>query len=214
MKASRSESAMNAPYSPLSAHLSRMVNMYASKSFRFASVSMISAISACIALSLSISCCSITWLRPGMLLATTGMSVFLVRLFFWTTSIHSYFFSSFLASFLSPSSSFFSPSPSPSALASAASSLGASASLASASSAGTSISRFSLTVSSYSSSSTSCALSIVNMELRLSLAFTLIFLASLCAGRSILYEPSSFLVPGMRQVSSAYSALISKGPFR
>mmetsp|Transcript_62617 Transcript_62617/g.193912 ORF Transcript_62617/g.193912 Transcript_62617/m.193912 type:complete len:248 (-) Transcript_62617:1418-2161(-) len=94
-----------------------------------------------------------------------------------------------------PFSSFFSGSPSPSA--------GSSGSGGS--------SRFSLTHSSYSSSSSICALSMLKVPCRVSLALTLTFLGSVCGGSSMRNVPSSLGVRGSRTVSSPYSALMSKG---
>mmetsp|Transcript_73753 Transcript_73753/g.240200 ORF Transcript_73753/g.240200 Transcript_73753/m.240200 type:complete len:333 (+) Transcript_73753:1034-2032(+) len=54
---------------------------------------MMSRISVCIALSASMSFCSISALRPGRPVAVTLRSVFLVRFFVFLTSTHSYFFS-------------------------------------------------------------------------------------------------------------------------
>mmetsp|Transcript_37507 Transcript_37507/g.86592 ORF Transcript_37507/g.86592 Transcript_37507/m.86592 type:complete len:202 (+) Transcript_37507:383-988(+) len=90
---SRSDEEMKAPYWPLSLILSRMVRMYDSRSFRFSSVSMISFMSACMAVSSS--CCfwTVAWGRPGVSVATMVMSVRFVRFFFFTTSTHSNFFS-------------------------------------------------------------------------------------------------------------------------
>mmetsp|Transcript_76217 Transcript_76217/g.182357 ORF Transcript_76217/g.182357 Transcript_76217/m.182357 type:complete len:210 (-) Transcript_76217:1567-2196(-) len=148
---SRSEELMKAPYLPLSLILSRMVRMYDSRSFRFSSVSMISFMSACMAVSSSCCFCSVLSGRPHTSVATTLMSVRFVRFFFLTTSTHSTFFSgSFLgdASFASSPSAF-----SPSGFSAS------SAGFSSLVSAGTSISFFSLIFSSYSSSSSICALS-------------------------------------------------------
>mmetsp|Transcript_104151 Transcript_104151/g.301303 ORF Transcript_104151/g.301303 Transcript_104151/m.301303 type:complete len:207 (-) Transcript_104151:18-638(-) len=75
-------------------------------------------------------------------------------------------------------------------------------------------SRFSFTTSSYSSSSTSCAPSTWKMPCNESFARTLTFFASVWGGTSILKVPSSLGVSGSSTLSSANSALISKGPFR
>mmetsp|Transcript_117530 Transcript_117530/g.329045 ORF Transcript_117530/g.329045 Transcript_117530/m.329045 type:complete len:207 (-) Transcript_117530:1594-2214(-) len=112
-KASRSAAEMNSPYSSPSLIFALMFKMYASRSFLFSSVSIISRISACIALSASMSCCNLSSLRPGVPVAETLRSVFFVRRFVFFTSTHSNRGSLFLLGF---AAGFFSDLPSPSAL--------------------------------------------------------------------------------------------------
>mmetsp|Transcript_23455 Transcript_23455/g.66771 ORF Transcript_23455/g.66771 Transcript_23455/m.66771 type:complete len:273 (-) Transcript_23455:244-1062(-) len=225
--ASRSSLEMNSPYSPLEDVLSRMLKMYDSTSLRLSSVSMMSFISTCIAVSASMSFCNASGLMPTMPEGTTEMSVFFVRFFVFLTSTHSYFFSgswSFFSAAGLPSPSFFSACGLPSSFFSLlglpsglsdgsffSSPSGLASSSAGLLSAG--ISLFSLTISSTSSSSTSWALSSVKMPCKVSFARTNTFLAASEAGRSILKVPNSLGVPGKSASGFSYSALMSKGPF-
>mmetsp|Transcript_48665 Transcript_48665/g.113086 ORF Transcript_48665/g.113086 Transcript_48665/m.113086 type:complete len:217 (-) Transcript_48665:673-1323(-) len=121
-KASRSAAEMNSPYSSPSLIFALMFKMYASRSFLFSSVSIISRISACIALSASMSCCNLSSLRPGVPVAETLRSVFFVRRFVFFTSTHSNRGSFFLGLSAGFSSTFSSPSAlSPSGLLSSSS---------------------------------------------------------------------------------------------
>mmetsp|Transcript_17051 Transcript_17051/g.50831 ORF Transcript_17051/g.50831 Transcript_17051/m.50831 type:complete len:281 (+) Transcript_17051:460-1302(+) len=227
LNVSRAALEMYAPYTLPSLTLSRMLKMYDSKSFFRSSVSMISFISACMWLSLSMSLCKVASSIPGVPEVATLRSVFLVRVLVFLTSTHSnlgsFFFSSSFAGLLtsgfssalsSDLSAPFSEAPFSadlSASSGAVSSLasGLASGLASASAAGAGSpscgcpaasaagassscsglggsSRFSLTTSSYVSSSTSCAPSTWNVPCNVSFTRTFTFLASVCAGTSIL----------------------------
>mmetsp|Transcript_17622 Transcript_17622/g.41393 ORF Transcript_17622/g.41393 Transcript_17622/m.41393 type:complete len:228 (-) Transcript_17622:1390-2073(-) len=225
---------MYGPYSMPSDTLSRMLNMYPSRSLRFSSVSMMSFISACMENSSSWRFCKVSSLRPGRPVTVIFRSVRFVRFFVFTTSIHSYFFSGtfFSGSLVSPSvlplvgDPFVAPSSSCSSFSSNFVSSAASASgfasgtgdsppsgdffSGSCSSGGNS--RFSFTVSWYSSSSTSCALSMLKVPCSVSFALTLTFLGSGAGGNSTRNVPSSFGVQGSNRAGSAYSAFTSKGP--